>query len=654
MKTTLQLFILLLISTHGLSQGVQFEITEIFSGQTGEDLTADWFEIRNIGTADWVALDSEPLYYDDESMNPEDAGIINNLGDISVGSYAIVLISDTISEVERFRNVWSPVMDLSNVEIGFAEGAALGANGDAVTIWLGDPELTVVHDTASYPITLSNEGQSYDVELMAFSEVGNTNNAIATILNGGTNGDVPNVASPGNGMNITPTLGLEVTEIFPGQEGEALTADWFEITNNGTDTWMPNVHGELYYDDDSADANDATIITGIDQIVPGESVIIIVDSDVLAVSEFLSVWEEVIDLSDVSVGITDGSGLGGGGDAAVIWVGDPMLSTPVSVGTYPDTETNDGQSYDVSLGAFSIIGNDNGAVGTIQLGGDMMAVPNIGSPGNGLAVPPKSSLEITEIFPGQIGDDLTPDWFEITNRGDESYIALEDGNLWYDDNSADPNAATIITGIDQIGPDESVVVLVSDDPEDVTRFDSIWGEVINLDNVQIGLSDGAALGDSGDAVVIWMGNPQTVLPSFVGSYPELDSLDGISYDVDLGEFSTVGNENGAVQTLAAAGSTGDVPNIGSPGNNRIISSTKVTELTLFNLYPNPSENRIFITGDFTENIELSIFNMQGQLIRSLLSYSGREGIDVSGIEVGAYIIRVQTNKGNQILRFIKI
>jgi hypothetical protein len=116
----------------------------------------------------------------------------------------------------------------------------------------------------------------------------------------------------------------------------------------------------------------------------------------------------------------------------------------------------------------------------------------------------------------------------------------------------------------------------------------------------------------------------------------------------------VGNENGAVQTLAAAGSTGDVPNIGSPGNNRIISSTKVTELTLFNLYPNPSENRIFITGDFTENIELSIFNMQGQLIRSLLSYSAREGIDVSGFEVGAYIIRVQTNKGNQILRFIKI
>ncbi|MDA8692863.1 T9SS type A sorting domain-containing protein [Saprospiraceae bacterium] len=654
MKSILSLFILLLGSMQLLSQEAQFEITEIFSGQTGEDLTADWFEIRNIGTADWIANVSDSLYYDDESMDPEDAGLINNLGDISVGSFAIVLISDTISEVEIFRNVWSPVIDLTDVEIGFVEGAALGANGDAVTIWLGDPELTMIHDTASYPITLSNEGQSYDVELSAFSEVGNANNAIATILNGGTNNDVPNIASPGNGMNITPTLDLVITEVFSGQVGADLTADWFEITNNGTDTWMPNVQGDLYYDDDSADPNEATIINGIDQIAPGQSVIVVIDSDIGAPLNFEFVWAEVVDLRNVRVGITDGSSLGGGGDAAVLWIGDPLLSNPVSIGTYPDTEANDGQSYDISLGAFSVVGNTNGAVSTRQLGGEMMTVPNIGSPGNGLAVPQATSLEVTEIFPGQIGDDLTPDWFEITNRGDVPYVASEDGNLWYDDDSADANAATIINGIDQIGPNESVVILVSDDPEDVISFDSIWSEVINLDNVQIGLSDGAALGDSGDAAVIWIGNPQTVLPSFSGSYPEIDSFDGISYDIDLGEFSTVGNENDAAQTLATAGSTGDVPNIGSPGNNRIISSTKNTELTLFNLFPNPSDNRVFISGDGLENISLSIYDIQGQLVKSLQTYPGSEGIDVSNIEKGTYFIRARTDKGYQTMRFVKM
>ena len=41
-------------------------ISEIFSGQAGADLTADWFEIKNNGTTAWISGVDPDLYYDDE------------------------------------------------------------------------------------------------------------------------------------------------------------------------------------------------------------------------------------------------------------------------------------------------------------------------------------------------------------------------------------------------------------------------------------------------------------------------------------------------------------------------------------------------------------------------------------------------------------
>jgi hypothetical protein len=88
----------------------------------------------------------------------------------------------------------------------------------------------------------------------------------------------------------------------------------------------------------------------------------------------------------VPIGYTDGAGLGGGGDLVTLWLGNPAASAPIDTASYPDTELDDGKSWDVELMTFSEVGNANGAVATIALGGDQMDVPNIGSPGDGLAV----------------------------------------------------------------------------------------------------------------------------------------------------------------------------------------------------------------------------------------------------------------------------
>ncbi|MGK0379626.1 MAG: hypothetical protein ACJA1Z_003454, partial [Patiriisocius sp.] len=108
---------------------------------------------------------------------------------------------------------------------------------------------------------------------------------------------------------------LEITEVFPGQGGADLTADWFEIKNNGTVAWVSGTDGDLFYDDDSADPTAADPITGLTNIAPGATAIVLVTNDMAEVTTFTTIWGAVIDLTGVEIGMTDGSGLGGGGDA---------------------------------------------------------------------------------------------------------------------------------------------------------------------------------------------------------------------------------------------------------------------------------------------------------------------------------------------------
>ncbi|MFC0603916.1 choice-of-anchor I family protein [Winogradskyella pulchriflava] len=387
-----------LISVSAFSQA-NIQITEIFSGQSGTDLTADWFEIHNTGNTAWVSGVDADLYYDDESADATTADLIQGITDLQSGERAIVLVTDnTAGEVNTFISVWSEVVDLTNVEVGYTDGAGLGGGGDTVVVWLGDPLTTgTIIDTESYPDTASDDGLSYDVELAAFSIPGNINNATTTLALGGSANDVPNVASPANAQPIPPTL--IITEIFSGQEGDDLTEDWFEIHNTGTIPWISGVNDDLYYDDDSADGTAADLIQGLTDIQSGERVIVLITDNLAGeVANFITVWGEVVDLSDIEIGYTDGSGLGGGGDAVTLWLGDPLTTSPIASDSYPDTVLNDGQSYDIELGEFSTIGNINNAVATNALGGDLMDVPNIGSPGNATAIGTIVEVEFTEVY----------------------------------------------------------------------------------------------------------------------------------------------------------------------------------------------------------------------------------------------------------------
>ncbi len=74
------------------------------------------------------------------------------------------------------------------------------------------------------------------------------------------------------------------------------------------------------------------------------------------------------------------------------------------------------------------------------------------------------------------------------------------------------------------------------------------------------------------------------------------------------------------------------------------------------LYPNPSNDRIFVSGSTDKNVVISVYNEVGQIVNTL-STSGEtisgHGIDVSKLLPGAYSIQIKGEASVNTMRFIK-
>lgn len=166
-----------------------------------------------------------------------------------------------------------------------------------------------------------------------------------------------------------------------GSERADLTEDWFEVTNFGDEAWIAANDGDLYFDDVSMDPAEAVLMSGISEIAPGQSDVF-VDEDASTV--FLKIWEPA--KGNIRAGDCAGSGLSQDGDGVTFWVGDPNAGgTLADFQTFPDANAHNAQSYDVPLGAFSVVGNASEAVETLVKGGDFATDAAVGSPG--MAVP---------------------------------------------------------------------------------------------------------------------------------------------------------------------------------------------------------------------------------------------------------------------------
>lgn len=182
-------------------------------------------------------------------------------------------------------------------------------------------------------------------------------------------------------------------------------------------------------------------------------------------------------------------------------------------------------------------------------------------------------LRITEIWSGNTGsENITEDWFELTNYGDTPWTAATDGDLYFDDDSFDATAADLLYGVGSIAPGESVVFVDGNAGTgglNTIIWNDVWDDVVSP-LPQVGSYEGAGLGQGGDSIGLWIsaGLPAGA-PNITGSYPEASTSGGGSYDLVLGAFSTVGNAAGAVATTAMGGNDASgamEPAIASPGS----------------------------------------------------------------------------------------
>lgn len=593
------LIIALIFSLHIAAQvttvaSTSFEDPQIFSGQytdTGDasiahDLMNNANEpiVNFVSTGGEIGFMSTYIPYDTPSSGLTDGdfvGVTNFTG--TVGAYTDGVNGFQFSDTDGTMTAIFDTVDFSsftNATIGLdyfvnttgyeGDGTSNDSSNDLIHIYINDltnNQIINVLDTAGSDINdLMIEGAwtsamvNIPDGIMAQLVVSVRTNSSSEALY------IDNIVFEGEPVVVVPELAI--TEIFPGQSGADLTSDWFEIENIGATPYVSAQDGALFYDDESADASTADLINGIDEIQPGERVIVLITDALSDVDEFMAVWGPVIDITDVQIGTTDGAGLGGGGDAVVLWLSDPSATMPIATGMYPDTNNNDGQSYDVELGAFSEAGNANNAVVTYANAGSSGNVPNIGSPGNGT---PYETLEVqfdtSFISTSENASSIT------------ASVSISNVPLPLFDVSVEVNVrqgGTAVEGLDFMTPPSQTIVFSDDSAQEIT-FDILDNGIDNSDVffvVELQNVTNAFVGEN-RLFSVYILDDDTEVPA--GDDTVLDLGYDVSYQVDPDGTAEIVTYDFESQRLFVTNDTSiEVLDFSDPTNITSISSIDIT------------------------------------------------------------------------------
>ena len=77
----------------------------------------------------------------------------------------------------------------------------------------------------------------------------------------------------------------------------------------------------------------------------------------------------------------------------------------------------------------------------------------------------------------------------------------------------------------------------------------------------------------------------------------------------------------------------------------------LNENNSINVYPNPSTNNITIESHGQSRIEVS--NIEGRLINSVVSCGNKTKVDISGLQSGIYLVKVKSEEGMEVGKFVK-
>lgn len=91
---------------------------------------------------------------------------------------------------------------------------------------------------------------------------------------------------------------------------------------------------------------------------------------------------------------------------------------------------------------------------------------------------------------------------------------------------------------------------------------------------------------------------------------------------------------------------------GQPTGVVVEQAAKVIEESTIDIYPNPVVNELTLASDF-ESAFISIYNLNGGLVKQTQVFAKTSTIDVSDLQAGTYIIQVQNDKDFAVSKFIK-
>ena len=85
-----------------------------------------------------------------------------------------------------------------------------------------------------------------------------------------------------------------------------------------------------------------------------------------------------------------------------------------------------------------------------------------------------------------------------------------------------------------------------------------------------------------------------------------------------------------------------------------LGTTEFGQDANFTIYPNPTNGQLYIDSKVRANLKsISIYNVLGQLVMIIPNAKGLQRVDVASLATGNYIMKIQSDKGNSAVKFIK-
>jgi len=91
--------------------------------------------------------------------------------------------------------------------------------------------------------------------------------------------------------------------------------------------------------------------------------------------------------------------------------------------------------------------------------------------------------------------------------------------------------------------------------------------------------------------------------------------------------------------------------VSSPYNYSWVGLDENITINLFEIYPNPATDKLFI--DVSMNSEIEILNAEGQILKSMLVNNSHAIIDISGFAEGLYFVKVKNEAGILLKKVVK-